>query len=226
MLCSTFHTQVDDFEELFTPSPGRSKVNWHSDDSLFVVFFGINDMGRMNVSCWHRSTDPQREDIGRKDVPTTTAALAASLVDSCRNLYDLGARSFLILNIPPLDFSPKYSLPHEVGIKSHELIKESVITYNQALKREVDAWKAELEEDGDVTIMLFDLETFWHLVLRYPEAFGMTECARYQMWIDERRPNLGRMGYWWVIVLDTVQHTDCRIFSYHDNQHISWSAAE
>jgi len=45
-------------------------------------------------------------------------------------------------------------------------------------------------------VMLFDLERYWRLVLDYPEAFGMTECARYQMWIDEKRPNLGRMGYW------------------------------
>lgn len=44
--------------------------------------------------------------------------------------------------------------------------------------------------------MLFDLERYWRLVLAYPEAFGMTDCARYQMWLDDKRPNLGRMGYW------------------------------
>ena len=43
---STFHTQVQEFEEMFTPLPGPPQVNWHSNDSLFVVFFGINDMVR------------------------------------------------------------------------------------------------------------------------------------------------------------------------------------
>ena len=84
-------------------------------------------------------------------------------------------------------------MPGEAGIASHELIGESVRVYNRYLQEEVDAWKA---EEGDKTIMLFDLEKYWRLVLDYPEVFGMTECARYQMWIDERRPNLGRMGYW------------------------------
>jgi hypothetical protein len=43
---STFETQVDDFEDLFTPMPGPWMVDWHANDSLFVVFFGINDMVR------------------------------------------------------------------------------------------------------------------------------------------------------------------------------------
>ncbi|ORX41223.1 hypothetical protein BD324DRAFT_613692 [Kockovaella imperatae] len=200
----TLQTQLDEFGELFTPLPGPAKVNWHSDDSLFVVFFGINDMGRMN-----------REDLGRKDIKNTSKALAKSLVDSCRRLHKLGAESILIMNLPPLDVSPKYNLPHETGVDSHELIGRSVVEYNRALAQEIAKWKDELEAETDgqkenrAKIMLFDLESFWSLVMRYPEAFGMTECARYEMYVDQKRPNKGRMGY-----------------CYHDNQHISWSSAE
>lgn len=43
-------TQVEEFEDLFTPLPGPTKVDWHGDDSLFVVFFGINDMVRLYPS--------------------------------------------------------------------------------------------------------------------------------------------------------------------------------
>jgi len=64
LIVRTFQTQVQEFEDLFTPMPGPSRANWHSNDTLFVVFFGINDMvslmlltricanwqGRMNVS--------------------------------------------------------------------------------------------------------------------------------------------------------------------------------
>ena len=89
-------------------------------------------------------------------------------------------------------------------------------TFNRYLKEETDAWIAESEGsifikdnqndhagEGSLhaggeskNVMLFDLEKYWRLVLAYPEAFGMTECARYQMTIDDHRVNLGRMGYW------------------------------
>ncbi|KAK4688514.1 hypothetical protein P7C73_g1594, partial [Tremellales sp. Uapishka_1] len=191
----TFQTQVQDFEDLFTPSPGPDRVNWHANDTLFVVFFGINDMGRLN-----------REDLGRQDIPSTTRGLAKSLIESCKRLHALGARSFLILNIPPLEYSPKYKLPGEPGILSHDLIAESCSTFNQYLAEGIDEWRA---EEGDKNLMLFDLESYWKLVLTYPEMFGMTECERYQMFLDGKGTNLGRMGY-----------------CYHDNQHISWSGAE
>ena len=168
----------------------------------------------------------QRIDLGRRNVSLTTAALAASLVNSCRKLYGLGARSFLVMNLPPFETSPKYNLPHEVGFESQDQIQESVKTYNNALAREVELWKKEV--DADTTIMHFDLESFWKLVLAYPEVFGMTDCARYQMWIDEKRPSLGRMGFWWIPSLSPILTNTLMMSrsSYHDNQHISWSSAE
>jgi hypothetical protein len=42
----TFGKQVDEFQELFTPMPGPRIVDWHSNDTLFLAFFGINDMVR------------------------------------------------------------------------------------------------------------------------------------------------------------------------------------
>ena len=113
---------------------------------------------------------------------------------SLRRLYKSGARSFLIINLPPLEHSPKYSLPGESGIKSHDLIGQSVRSFNAYLEAELDAWRAEAES-ADKDVMLFDLESLWRIVMGYPELFGITETSRYQMWIDEKRPNLGRMGY-------------------------------
>lgn len=53
---STFQTQVQEFEEFFTPMPGPARAKWHGNDTLFIIFFGINDM----VS--HiRLNGPQRE---------------------------------------------------------------------------------------------------------------------------------------------------------------------
>ena len=137
----------------------------------------------------------QREDLGRLQIDNTSSALADSLIDSCKRLESFGARNFLILTIPPLEHSPKYNLPNETGILSHELIGKSTRTFNRYLSSKADAWES---EDGDRNIMLFDLETFWRIVLDSPELFGMTECARYSLFIGDSRMNVGRMGFWCV----------------------------
>jgi len=41
---STLQTQVGEFEDMFTPMPGPPRANWHGNDTLFIIFFGINDM--------------------------------------------------------------------------------------------------------------------------------------------------------------------------------------
>ncbi|EIW69717.1 hypothetical protein TREMEDRAFT_61476 [Tremella mesenterica DSM 1558] len=46
----SFDTQVEEFRELFTPMPGPAVADWHSDDSLFLAMFGINDLQQMDVS--------------------------------------------------------------------------------------------------------------------------------------------------------------------------------
>ncbi|WVF68086.1 hypothetical protein IAT40_002849 [Kwoniella sp. CBS 6097] len=189
----TYETQIDDFESLFTPSPGPSNVNWQSNDTLFVVFFGINDM-----------RDDLHEGEGL-DIPSTTQALADSLLVSTRKLYSLGARSFLFLTLPPIQYSPKYNLPGQIGHDIQHRVDHSVSSYNAFLRTAVRDFD---QEHTDANVMLFDLEGYWKLILEYPELFGMTDCARFAMTVDGKRPNLGRMG-----------------LCYHDNQHISWSSA-
>ena len=48
----SFQTQVEEFRDLFTPLPGPPRVDWHANDSLFISFFGINDMVRYPVSVY------------------------------------------------------------------------------------------------------------------------------------------------------------------------------
>ena len=159
--------------------------------------------------------DLQREDIGQLDIPTTSAALAKSLVDSCREIEALGARNFLIVNLPPLEHSPKYNLLNEPGIRSHDLIAESTKAFNRYLAEEIDKWRAEptasYPRDGvnrtgdgndqspatiDKTVLLFDLQSFWNIVLQYPEMFGMTDCSRFKMSAPDWSFQPGRMGLW------------------------------
>ena len=70
--------------------------------------------------------------------------------------------------------------------------------FNENLAEQVDIWK---DEVPDATIMLFDLEKYWRLLLAYPEMFGLTDCSRYSALFGTARPNMGRMGFWYALVL-------------------------
>ncbi|WVQ63123.1 uncharacterized protein L199_001274 [Kwoniella botswanensis] len=194
----TFETQINDFEDLFTPLPGPRQVDWHSNDTLFIVVFGINDNGRLNRDDLHEG--------GGLDIPATTKALVDSLISQSRRLHSLGARNFLFMTLPPLHLSPKYKLPSQVGYDIHERVELSVTHFNDNLRSSVKQFE---DDVGDSNVMLFDLNKFWKILLDYPELFGITDVSRFRMTIDGRLPNFGRMG-----------------LAYHDNQHVSWSSAE
>ncbi|WRT70452.1 uncharacterized protein IL334_007450 [Kwoniella shivajii] len=175
----TYETQINDFEDLFTPLPGPWQVDWHSNDTLFIIFFGIND---------------NRDDLhegGTLDIPTTTKALVDSLMSQSRRLHSLGARNFLFMTLPPLHLSPKYKLPSQVGHDIHARVEQSIQCYNSYLRPAVKEFERELR---DSNVMMFDLNQFWKLILDYPELFGITDISRFRITIDGRLPNFGRMG--------------------------------
>ncbi|WWC72415.1 uncharacterized protein I206_106377 [Kwoniella pini CBS 10737] len=194
----TFETQINDFQDLFTPLPGPNQVNWNSNDTLFIIVFGINDNGRLNRDDLHEG--------GTLDVESTTKALVNSLMEQSKRLHGLGARNFLFMTLPPLHLSPKYKLPSQVGHDIVNRVEGSVNHFNTFLRSGVKQFERDMD---DSNVMLFDLNKFWKLLLEYPELFGITDISRFRITIDGRLPNFGRMG-----------------LAYHDNQHVSWSSAE
>ncbi|KAK4686903.1 hypothetical protein P7C73_g3218, partial [Tremellales sp. Uapishka_1] len=175
--------QVDDFEDLFTPMPGPSSVDWHGSDTVFFVFFGINDI---------------REEIGRLDITDTCDQLVKAIIRNYRRLYQLGARTFLVMNLPPVHLYGKYNLPSGIGHDIQGRIEESVNTFNALFEPAVNELRDELSQPGldGVNLMLFDLHGYMSLLLDYPEIFGLTECTRFEMQISGNKVNLGSMGFW------------------------------
>lgn len=72
----------------------KSRYPWTSQDTLFVCWFGINDLAH-NMSSAGRSL-------------YTTEAQLLLLFELHAALYKRGARNFLIINVPPVHASPAW----------------------------------------------------------------------------------------------------------------------
>lgn len=148
--------------------------------------------------------------------------LAKGIIAGARRLHSLGARSFLFLNVAPLERTPKFRLPTEVGHHGQTTIHDAVRLYNSFLAQAVKEFD---EETPGINSMLFDWFSFYNLIYSTPEVFGLTELGRYSMVLNGRLMNHGRMGFLWVHLGNLVFHAYVG-FSYHDNGHPSWTIAE
>ncbi|KAL8649171.1 MAG: hypothetical protein Q9210_004565, partial [Variospora velana] len=71
------------------------KAAWASENTLFISFFGIND-----ILASYRAHS--------SSTATTTDRIMTSYAASLEKMYAHGARNFLLLNVPPLDRSPYF----------------------------------------------------------------------------------------------------------------------
>ncbi|OUM58146.1 carbohydrate esterase family 16 protein, partial [Piromyces sp. E2] len=89
---NTFTKQV---RELFKPKmvDVKDQFPWNSKNSLFGIWFGINDTGNRKIT----------DDLSNEDYEAMTFLMYFRLLDE---LYQSGARNFLIINIPDLQYAP------------------------------------------------------------------------------------------------------------------------
>ncbi|RXK39836.1 hypothetical protein M231_02891 [Tremella mesenterica] len=193
----SFDTQVEEFRELFTPMPGPAVADWHSDDSLFLAMFGINDLQQMD-----------RHGIGRLNLRETCEKLIDAYMNNLRTLRSLGAKHFLILNLPPQHRAPKFLLPHGVGRDVEHRIREGVPLFNSLLSNALEDFRMETRLQSGGEVMLFDLNRLINMVLDNPEVFGLTDTVRFEVNIGNETVEPGRMGFAWL-----------------DNQHPSWTVS-
>lgn len=139
---------------------------WQSDNTLFAIFDGINDVGNS---------------YGAKNASLNGIIFAeyAGLVDE---LYQTGARNFLFLNVPPVNRSP---LTTAQGASAESLEAADIADWNSRLyklaQNLTDAYH-------DVTAFYFDTNRVFTEVLDDPCSFAQTcpyknttdYCAAYE----------------------------------------------
>ncbi|KAG8949826.1 hypothetical protein FRC03_000229 [Tulasnella sp. 419] len=149
--------------EEFIPYAGSKKDKyspWTGEDSLFVTWIGVND-------------------IALADDPKTAQRTVFELQ---HDLYEAGARNFLLINVPPL---PRYRRVDR-SIREREDLCE---TWNRLLPDNIETFVASHPRS---TMFLFDAHRLFSEIMGHPPDYGFPPLAGLagdgQIWVDNIHP--------------------------------------
>jgi len=157
--------QVTQFHDILAPKPVGAQ--WSSNNSLFAIWIGINDVGNS---------------FGWTNVTSQAAfhhVLMERLFSQVDILYQDGARSFLFLTVPPTNRAP---LLVEQGSQSVAEITAALADYNNQLAANVKSFQETHKDLDQVTV--FDTRPIFNTLLDNSETFGFVNitgfCDAYQ----------------------------------------------
>ncbi|RAL15800.1 SGNH/GDSL hydrolase family protein [Aspergillus homomorphus CBS 101889] len=156
--CVTSRTATETSAPPTTPA-------WTTDAALFAIWIGIND-----VQFSYLSPDP---------ILQITAALD-TYAHLLQELYDCGARHFLVLNVPPITRTPQM-LTYDEKRRARHLT--TVKAFNLQLVEMVTRWR---QANPDTTMVIYDVFASMSDVLDDPMGYGFR---------DERC--MGKGCVWW-----------------------------
>jgi phospholipase/lecithinase/hemolysin len=144
-------------ENEFFPNYASSPASapWKATDTLFGIFIGINDVGN---SYWRGSA-------ATKILNDEIFAVYEGLMEM---LYNIGARNFLFLNVPPVDRSP---LTMGQGTASQVAEKADIEDFNNRISGLAGTLK---ERHGDVNVFAVDTYELFTDVLDKPSSYAQT----------------------------------------------------
>ncbi|KAF3163380.1 hypothetical protein EYR41_008846 [Orbilia oligospora] len=145
-------------------------VPWTSDNTLFSLFFGVNDI---TVT------------MARTDMDTYTDKILTSLMNQTNTLYNYGARKFMFINAPPVDRLP--------AVYGNAAIKANVARWNSRLLTFAADFK---NTHPGSSIVVYDTWTDYNKVLDNPTAYGLKSdvqgsgADQTYFWRDAYHPNI------------------------------------
>jgi len=156
--------QVSEFNDYLASKPAGAQ--WDSANSLFAIWIGINDVGT-SVG-WTNVTQFQFYGI-----------LMDRLFSQVDELYNMGARNFLFLTVPPVDRAPIFL---EQGPRAAAQMGTDIANYNTQLTQSVRNFQANYTDLGSV--MVFDTQPIFNTLLDEWRTFGFVNvtgyCAAYE----------------------------------------------
>ncbi|KAJ3874957.1 hypothetical protein F5051DRAFT_472141, partial [Lentinula edodes] len=168
--------QVNQFLDTAASKPAETP--WTSENSLFSIWIGINDLG----NSYYLSDN-------RTSFDTTLLNAEFALVQKlCVCSIDVGARNFLFLNVPPTDRSP---LMLSQDAQAQAMLKANILDFNAQLIEFTDDFKT---SNAGVTTFLWDANAAFTTILDDPTAYGFIDAVSYGT----------DTGYFWINTLHTT----------------------
>jgi len=181
--------QVAQFNEFLAPKPPGAK--WNSDNSLFAIWIGINDVGNS-----YGGTNVTQVGFHQE--------LMARLFGQVEDLYAKGARAFVFLTVPPTNRAP---LLIEAGSTAVSQITSALADYNKQLAENVESFQR--EHDDLQQVVVFDTQPIFNTLLDNAQTFGFLNttgfCDAYQNGTPEITTEIPPCGpvssYFWLNTL-------------------------
>lgn len=144
------HQLAETFLPIYGPRPDFAR--WMPVDTLFILWFGINDI-----------VVPSTQ-MDYPPIPKIQKSYALML----EQLYNLGARNFLLLNVPPV---------HKAHQKADYATFEgsAILDWNKELVGMRDGFA---HAHRDAFVFLFDAHTLWTRALARPKRFEETRALK------------------------------------------------
>ncbi|EJU00788.1 hypothetical protein DACRYDRAFT_108846 [Dacryopinax primogenitus] len=157
----SFVEQVSLWDQYFSPPP--SVVPWTSNNTLFTVFIGINDVG----NAWQTNNLNQSQ-------PVFFSLLMDRYFQQVNNLYERGARNFLFLNVPPIDRAPLFLAQ---GNATAMAVQSAISLYNTYLMNRINAMQYLYPDLGSVVV--YDTNTLFNTLLDNAGVFLFSNITGY-----------------------------------------------
>ena len=142
----------------FLPNFGKEQIfrSWRADNSMFIIFFGINDIAMFQYK-------PNASDY--------IAPVLHSYAKSTERLYSAGARNFLFINVPAIDQSPSSNTQDTTAQQTATCVQ----AFNAALQQYVVTFVA---KHSDATVFFLDAYALTTKVLDNPQSYSITSAIK------------------------------------------------
>ncbi len=129
---------------------------------LFVLLAGANDVLN-GIAAPATQNDPAIQNIARN--------AAAAVTSAVQTLATAGARRFLVINLPNIAQTPRFTTGS--GVPAASLAQSGSLAYNAAIRTNLAA--ATLPAGANVTLV--DLQSFLNTIVKDPARFGFTDTT-------------------------------------------------
>jgi phospholipase/lecithinase/hemolysin len=163
-----FRPLREQVEQFFLPNygggpNGTGRVRWRSDETLFVFFFGINDVNGAVMQARNSTSNTTNSDAATF-LDSTLSRIVSAYDRHIETLYTSGARNYMFLTVPAIHRAPASVVQGEEVV---EALRVAVLDFNDRIRNMVVEM---LRRHADAAAFILDTFALFDEVLDEPES--------------------------------------------------------